>query len=48
MKRRDWLKFLAAAPFAARAAGPKNMKTVEDLQKNWKSFLPAGAVVSHT
>src|SRR5262245_7798276 len=45
MKRRDWLKFLAAAPFAARAAGPKNMKNVEELQKHWKSFLPAGAVV---
>ena len=45
MKRRDWLKFLAAAPFAARAAGPKNMKTVDELQKNWKTFLPAGASV---
>ena len=48
MKRRDWLKILAVAPFAARtasAAGPAKMKSVEELQKNWKSFLPAGAVV---
>jgi len=45
MKRRELLLALAAAPFAARAAGPTKMKTVEELQKNWKSFLPAGAVV---
>ena len=45
MKRRALLFALAAAPFAARAAGPKNMKTVDELQKNWKSFLPAGATV---
>jgi len=45
MKRRELLLALAAAPFAARAAGPTKMKTVEELQKDWKSFLPAGAVV---
>ena len=45
MKRRELLLALAAAPFAARAAGPTKMKTVEELQKNWKAFLPAGAVV---
>jgi len=48
MKRRDWLKFLAAAPIATRtahAAGPAKMKTVEELQKNWKSFLPVGAAM---
>ena len=45
MKRRELLIALAAAPFAARAAGPTKMKTVEELQKNWKSFLPTGASV---
>ena len=48
MKRRDWLKFLAAAPIATRtahAAGPAKMKTVEELQKNWKTFLADGAKV---
>jgi len=48
MKRRDWLKFLAAAPLAVRtadAAGPAKMKSVDELQKNWKTFLPAGASV---
>src|ERR1041385_3850311 len=44
-KRRELLLALAAAPFAARAAGPTKMKTVEELQKNWKSFLPTGASV---
>ena len=46
MKRRSLLKALAAAPFvarAARAAAPGKMKSVEELQKNWKSFLPASA-----
>jgi peptide-methionine (R)-S-oxide reductase len=48
MKRRDWLKFLAAAPFLARASGAvaqAKMKTVKELQDNWKSFLATGAVV---
>ena len=47
MERRTLLKALALA-FAARevyAAPPTTMKGVEELQKNWKSFLPAGAVV---
>ena len=50
MRRRQWLKFLAAAPFLARAADAASqaktkMKSVEELQKNWKSLLPAGASV---
>src|SRR5262252_6241741 len=48
MLRRTLLKALAAIPLAARAAHaapPKNMKGIEDMQKNWKSFLPAGATV---
>jgi len=45
MKRRELLIALAALPVAARAAGPTKMKTVDELQKNWKSFLPAGATV---
>jgi len=47
MERRTLLKALALA-FVARevdAAPPTTMKGVEELQKNWKSFLPAGAVV---
>ena len=45
MERRTLLKALALA-FAARevhAAPPTTMKGVEDLQKNWKSFLPESA-----
>jgi peptide-methionine (R)-S-oxide reductase len=45
MKRRELLIALAALPVVARAAGPTKMKTVDELQKNWKSFLPAGASV---
>ena len=48
MKRRALLKGLLASPFAARAAlasPPANMKGIEELQKNWKAFLPAGAQV---
>src|SRR5437762_2715696 len=51
MKRRNLLKALAAFPFAAsaaqraHAASPGKVKSVEELQKNWKSFLPAGAAV---
>src|SRR3954468_564608 len=47
MERRTLLKALAAM-FAARsaiAAPPANMKGIEELQKNWKTFLPAGATV---
>jgi len=47
MDRRTLLKVLALAGIArgAHAAPPANMKGVEELQKNWKSFLPAGAAV---
>ncbi len=47
MERRTLLKALALAFMApqAHAAEPKTMKDVEALQKNWKNFLPAGAVV---
>ena len=45
MERRKFLLGLAAAPFAARAAQPVSMKDIEQLQKNWKSFLPANASV---
>jgi peptide-methionine (R)-S-oxide reductase len=47
MDRRTLLKALAAA-FAAEpalAAPPANMKGIEELQKNWKSFLAASAKV---
>jgi peptide-methionine (R)-S-oxide reductase len=47
MERRTLLKALALA-FVARevdAAPPTTMKGVDELQKNWKSFLPTGAVV---
>jgi len=47
MERRTLLKALALA-FAARevdAAPPTTMKGVEELHKNWKSFLPAAATV---
>ena len=47
MERRTLLKALALAGFArqASAAPPAHMKGVEDLQTNWKTFLPAGAAV---
>ena len=47
MERRTLLKALALA-FVARevdAAPPTTMKGVEELEKNWKTFLPAGASV---
>jgi peptide-methionine (R)-S-oxide reductase len=48
MERRTLLKALGLASVFARpafAAPPANMKAVDELQKNWKSFLPAGATV---
>ena len=47
MDRRTLLKLLALAAIArtAQAAPPKTMKGVEELQKNWRDFLPAGATV---
>ena len=45
MERRTLLKTLAALALARTAhAAPKakGMKDIETLQKNWKSFLPAG------
>src|SRR5687767_8256033 len=45
MRRRTFLLGLAAAPFAARAAAPAGMKDIEELQKSWRTFLPAGATV---
>ncbi|HEX4926999.1 MAG TPA: peptide-methionine (R)-S-oxide reductase MsrB [Burkholderiales bacterium] len=48
MERRTLLKVLLASPLAAQrvlAAPPADMKGIEELQKNWKSFLPAGASV---
>src|SRR5205814_9251045 len=48
MDRRTLLKTLVASAFASRAAyaaPPANMKGIEELQKNWKSFVPAGAAV---
>src|SRR5258708_22788417 len=48
MDRRTVLKALAAA-FAAEpvlAAPPANMKGIDELQKNWKSFLAANAKVA--
>ena len=51
MERRALLKTLAAAPLAllaVRATGappPATMKGVEELQKNWKALLAAGAQV---
>jgi peptide-methionine (R)-S-oxide reductase len=52
MQRRTFLFGLAAAPLAlagapsaARAAPPASMKGIEELQKNWKALLPAGATV---
>jgi len=45
MQRRTFLFGLAAAPLLARAAPPATMKGIEELQKGWKSYLPAGATV---
>ena len=49
MERRAFLIGLAAAPLAlsgrARAAPPATMKDIEELQKSWRSFLPAGASI---
>jgi len=50
MNRRLLLKSLAAAPLAAiagpvLAATPKGGIDVQELQKDWKSLLPAGAQV---
>ena len=45
MQRRHFLLGLAAAPFAALAAPPAGMKGIEELQKSWKTLLPAGASV---
>jgi peptide-methionine (R)-S-oxide reductase len=49
MHRRQLLLALAAAPLAfyriCAHAQPKTMKDIEALQKNWKTFLPAGANV---
>ena len=45
MQRRTFLFGLAGAPLLARAAPPATMKGIEELQKGWKSYLPAGATV---
>jgi peptide-methionine (R)-S-oxide reductase len=49
MERRKLLLALAAAPLAftriCAHAQAKTMKDIEALQKNWKTFLPAGATV---
>jgi peptide-methionine (R)-S-oxide reductase len=48
MKRRTVLAALLVSPWAARfghAATPANMKDIEALQNNWKSFVPAGTAV---
>jgi len=49
MDRRKFLLAGAAAPFCVYPfcahAQPKTMKDIEALQKNWKTFLPAGASV---
>jgi peptide-methionine (R)-S-oxide reductase len=45
MQRRKFLLGLAVAPLVARAAPPASMKGIEELQKNWKTLLPAGAAV---
>jgi peptide-methionine (R)-S-oxide reductase len=49
MNRRQLLISLGVLPFANIAytfAATERNKTVEDIQKNWKSFLPATANVS--
>ena len=48
MDRRTLLKTLLASALASRgayAAPPANMKGIDELQKDWKTFLPAGATV---
>jgi peptide-methionine (R)-S-oxide reductase len=48
MDRRTFVLGLAAAPLwipGALAAPPASMKGIEELQKGWKSLLPAGASV---
>lgn len=51
MQRRTFLLGLAAAPFGfastpgVRAAPPASTKGIEELQKGWKTLLPAGASV---
>jgi len=47
MERRTLLKAFGLALFArqVQAAPPTTMKGVDELQQNWKSFLPAGANV---
>src|SRR5258708_20419897 len=48
MDRRTLLKALAASALASRAAyaaPPANMKGIEELQKDWKTFLPAAPTV---
>jgi peptide-methionine (R)-S-oxide reductase len=47
MKRRSLLGFLALGPFFghAHAAPPKDMKGVEAIQGNWKTFLAPGTQV---
>jgi peptide-methionine (R)-S-oxide reductase len=44
MDRRTFVFALAAAPFCAHAQ-PRDMKDIQALQSNWKSFLPAGVSV---
>jgi len=44
MDRRTFILAAAALPLCAHAQ-PKNMKDIQALQSNWKSFLPAGAAV---
>src|SRR5262245_48688135 len=49
MERRTFLLGIAAAPWilpvCAHAQPKRTMKDIEALQKNWKTFLPAGAAV---
>ena len=47
MERRTLLKAFGLALFArqVQAAPPTTMKGVDELQQNWKTFLPAGATV---
>jgi len=47
MQRRTLLKFLAVGPFFThvQAAPPKSMKSIEEMQKNWKTLLAPGAEV---
>src|SRR5688572_4648907 len=54
MDRREWLQCVVAAAvgtlFAQRAAaaqqGGKDMKAIDELQKNWKKYLADGAKVA--